>query len=48
MSSSSESHEDLPGVIPKPADAREFTIRALITGVIVAGIMGASYPYIVL
>jgi uncharacterized oligopeptide transporter (OPT) family protein len=48
MSSSSESHEDLPGVIPKPADARELTVRALITGVIVAAIMGASYPYIVL
>jgi uncharacterized oligopeptide transporter (OPT) family protein len=47
-SSSSESHENLPGVIPKPAGAREFTIRALIAGVLVAGIMGASYPYIVL
>jgi uncharacterized oligopeptide transporter (OPT) family protein len=41
-------HESLPGVIPKPADAREFSIRAVIAGVVVAAIMGASYPYIVL
>src|SRR6185503_3438997 len=45
---SSEASESLPGVIPKPADAREFTIRALIAAVVVAAIMGASYPYIVL
>lgn len=43
-----EPHESLPGVIPKPADAREFSIRAVIAGVLVAAIMGASYPYIVL
>jgi uncharacterized oligopeptide transporter (OPT) family protein len=41
-------HESLPGVIPKPADAREFTMRAVVAGVIVAAIMGASYPYVVL
>jgi uncharacterized oligopeptide transporter (OPT) family protein len=41
-------HESLPGVIPKPAGATEFTIRAVIAGVVVAAIMGASYPYIVL
>jgi len=41
-------HESLPGVIPKPADAREWSIRAVIAGVVVAAIMGASYPYIVL
>jgi uncharacterized oligopeptide transporter (OPT) family protein len=35
-------------VIPKPADAREFSLRAVIAGVVVACIMGASYPYIVL
>jgi uncharacterized oligopeptide transporter (OPT) family protein len=43
-----EPHESLPGVIPKPADAREFSIRAVIAGIVVAAIMGASYPYIVL
>ena len=32
-------------MIPKPADAREFTFRAVIAGVVVAAIMGASYPY---
>lgn len=41
-------HESLPGVIPKPADAREWSIRAVIAGVVVAAIMGASYPYVVL
>src|SRR5215475_7795397 len=41
-------HESLPGVVPKPADAREFTLRAVIAGVVVAAIMGASYPYVVL
>ena len=40
--------DSLPGVIAKPAGAREFTIRAVIAGVVVAAIMGASYPYIVL
>ncbi|HEY5934235.1 MAG TPA: OPT family oligopeptide transporter [Kofleriaceae bacterium] len=41
-------HESLPGVIPKPPGTREFTIRAVIAGVVVAAIMGASYPYVVL
>ena len=41
-------HDSLPGVVPKPADAREWSIRAVIAGVVVAAIMGASYPYIVL
>jgi uncharacterized oligopeptide transporter (OPT) family protein len=41
-------HESLPGVIPKPPGATEFTIRAVIAGVVVAAIMGAAYPYIVL
>lgn len=37
------------GVIPeKPADAREFTLRAVIAAVLVSGIIGASYPYVVL
>src|SRR4051812_19345802 len=40
--------ESVPGVIPKPPGAREFTLRAVIAGMLVAAIMGASYPYIVL
>jgi len=35
-------------VIPRPAGAREFSLRALVAGVAVAAVMGASYPYIVL
>ena len=38
----------LPGVIPKPPGTREFTVRAVIAGIVVAAIMGSSYPYIVL
>lgn len=38
----------IPGVTPKPPGTREFTFRALVAGVAVAAIMGASYPYIVL
>jgi len=45
---STDASDDPSGVIPKPADAREFSIRAVIAGVVVAAIMGASYPYIVL
>src|SRR4029079_674880 len=45
---SNKSGDSCPGVIPKPADAREFTMRAVIAGVFVAAIMGASYPYVVL
>jgi hypothetical protein len=37
-------HEALPGVIAKPANAREWSIRAVIVGVVVAAIMGGSYP----
>jgi uncharacterized oligopeptide transporter (OPT) family protein len=53
----SESNDDLPdarvisGEAPppvKPAGTREFTPRALIAGAVVAVIMGASYPYVVL
>ena len=32
----------------KPPGAREFTLRAVIAGMVVAAIMGASYPYVVL
>jgi uncharacterized oligopeptide transporter (OPT) family protein len=38
----------VPGVIPRPAGAREFTPRAVVAGMLVAAVMGASYPYIVL
>ncbi len=46
-------HDDKPsehiaGVVPKPADAREWSIRAVVAGVVVAAIMGGAYPYIVL
>jgi uncharacterized oligopeptide transporter (OPT) family protein len=40
--------EHVPGVIPKPPGTREFTPRAMIAGVVVAAIMGAAYPYVVL
>ena len=32
----------------KPANVREFTPRAVIAGLLVAAVIGASYPYIVL
>src|SRR6202008_490432 len=37
-----------PGFRPKPADLRELSPRAFFCGLVVALIMGASYPYIVL
>jgi uncharacterized oligopeptide transporter (OPT) family protein len=40
--------DSIQGVIPKPAGTREFTLRSVIAGMVVAAIMGASYPYIVL
>lgn len=36
------------GVAARPPAGREFTLRAVIAGLLVAAIMGASYPYIVL
>ena len=45
---SSVSGHSLPGVIAKPPGAREWSLRAVIAGILVAGIMGASYPYVVL
>src|SRR5215831_16288584 len=33
---------------PKPADLREFSPRAILCGLFVAALMGASYPYVVL
>jgi uncharacterized oligopeptide transporter (OPT) family protein len=43
-----EPNVHLPGVMPKPPGTREFTFRAVIAAVVVAAIMGASYPYVVL
>jgi uncharacterized oligopeptide transporter (OPT) family protein len=40
--------ESIPGVVAKPPGTREFTARSVVAGMIVAGLMGASYPYIVL
>jgi uncharacterized oligopeptide transporter (OPT) family protein len=40
--------EQVPGVVPKPPGVREFTLRAVIAGMVVAAIMGAAYPYVVL
>ncbi|MBX3162112.1 MAG: OPT/YSL family transporter [Deltaproteobacteria bacterium] len=37
-----------PSYPQKPPGVREFTLRAVIAGVVVAAIMGASYPYVVL
>src|SRR5712691_9999780 len=33
---------------PKPAGLQEFSVRAVLCGFVVAAVMGASYPYIVL
>jgi uncharacterized oligopeptide transporter (OPT) family protein len=48
MSEPTAAHLPLSGVIPKPPGTREFSGRAILAGVVVAAIMGASYPYIVL
>lgn len=39
---------EIPGVIAKPPGTREFTLRAVIAGMVVAAVMGAAYPYVVL
>src|SRR5690242_14733163 len=39
---------EVPGATTKPKGTRELTPRALIAAAVVAAIMGASYPYIVL
>jgi uncharacterized oligopeptide transporter (OPT) family protein len=36
------------GAVSKPPGTREFTVRAVVAGIVVAALMGASYPYIVL
>jgi uncharacterized oligopeptide transporter (OPT) family protein len=40
--------QPIAGVMPRPPGAREFTPRAVVAGMLVAAVMGASYPYIVL
>src|SRR5882672_11751048 len=40
--------ELVPGATSKPPGTREFTPRAVVAGMLVAAIMGTSYPYIVL
>jgi len=37
-----------PHLVPKPAGTREFSPRAVIVSVLVAAVIGASYPYVVL
>ncbi|MFI5372974.1 MAG: OPT/YSL family transporter, partial [Candidatus Eisenbacteria bacterium] len=34
--------------LPKPAGAREFSPRAVVVSILVAAVIGASYPYVVL
>src|SRR5688572_20075219 len=48
MSTESEGGEAQHLVGTKPEGIKELTPRSVIVGIIVAGIMGASYPYIVL
>lgn len=43
-----EERDDEPPPPVKPAGTHEFTTRAVIAGAVVAVIMGASYPYVVL
>jgi putative OPT family oligopeptide transporter len=45
---STDDEHEIAGVIPKPPGTREFTLRAVIAGAVVAAVMGASYPYVVL
>jgi putative OPT family oligopeptide transporter len=40
--------DHVAGVILKPPGTREFTMRAVIAGMVVAAVMGAAYPYVVL
>ncbi len=47
LQASPESHATVP-VALKPAGVRELTPRALIVGMVVAAIVGASYPYVVM
>lgn len=48
MHAAADESDEIAGIIPKPPGTREFTLRAVIAGMVVAAVMGASYPYIVL
>src|SRR5207249_11161801 len=45
---SSPDHPPSPLARPKPEGLREFSPRAILCGLVVAALMGASYPYVVL
>src|SRR5437899_10025060 len=45
---SSPDHPPSPLARPKPPGLREFSPRAIVCGLFVAALMGASYPYVVL
>src|SRR3954465_4272355 len=46
MSEAAGGAQEIIGV--KPPEVRELTLRSILAGIVVAIIMGASYPYIVL
>lgn len=46
--SSAESTAPVDILPVKPADAREFTLRSVLVAVVVAAVIGGSYPYVVL
>lgn len=47
-SAASADEPEIVGIIPKPPGTPELTVRALIAGAVVAAVMGAAYPYVVL
>ncbi|HET9325723.1 MAG TPA: OPT family oligopeptide transporter [Candidatus Eisenbacteria bacterium] len=46
--SSAESTAPVDILPVKPADAREFTLRSVLVAIVVAAVIGGSYPYVVL
>ena len=46
--SSAESAAPVDILPVKPADAREFTLRSVLVAIVVAAVIGGSYPYVVL
>src|SRR5258706_7920732 len=46
--SSPDSAAPADAVGVKPPDAKEFTVRSVLVAVVVAAVIGGSYPYIVL
>jgi putative OPT family oligopeptide transporter len=47
MNDHASPEQDVPTPV-KPADAREWTLRGVIVAMLIAAVIGASYPYIVL